>query len=565
MTARKDQLSYAPINRRAFLTATAQVAGAATAGLIIPGAWAQSFARAKSFTQVKSFARAKNGTTPIVETRSGKVRGQIVDGIHTFKGIPYGAPTGGENRFMPPRPPQAWTGVREAFNFGHYAPQSTRARGAKQMQFFSILGPTNRGDISEDCLYLNVWTRSVGDGKKRPVMVWFHGGGYDQGTGGSVGYDGAGLAKFQDVVVVTVNHRLNVLGYLFLGEVGGADFEGSANLGQQDLVASLRWVRDNIAAFGGDPNQVLIFGQSGGGGKVSTLLAMPSAKGLFHRAIIESGAALRGGPRDTASKAAEAVFKALGISNGQGHELQKVPLDKLMAATAGGTGGGRGLGYGPVVDGKVLPTNPFEPVATPVSVDVPVMVGYTRTERTVYEIDEPSYGQLDEAGLSERAQRILGDATDRVIESYRRKYPKATPYELSTNISTDASAMSSIRLAERRAALGKAPTYLYVFAWETPVMGLRAPHTIEIPFVFNHIDVSESMVGPVSPEMRKLEAASAGAWAQLARAGNPNHQGLPNWPAYTPDKRAVMILDAPCRVENDPTSEIRQILDKTSA
>jgi para-nitrobenzyl esterase len=394
-------------------------------------------------------------------------------------------------------------------------------------------------------------------------MVWFHGGGFDQGTGGSIGYDGAGLALRQDVVTVTVNHRLNVLGYLHLAEIGGSDFANSANIGQQDLVAALQWVRNNISAFGGDPNRILIFGQSGGGAKVSTLLAMPSAKGLFHRAAIQSGAGLRGGTREAANRTAEMILKELGLKPGQGRELQNVPLDKLM--DAGNKARESGIRLGTVVDGKVLPANPFEPVATPLSADVPVIVGYTRTERTVYEVDSPNYGKLDEAGLLENAKRLLGDEAERIIASYRKRYPKATPYEISTNISTDASAMNSIRLAERRAALGRAATYLFVWAWETPVMGLRAPHTMEIPFVFNHIDLCDSMVGPINPAMRKLEAASAGAWSALARTGNPNHKGLPIWPAYTPQKRAVMIFDTPCRVENDRTGEVRQIMEKRGA
>ena len=531
-------------DRRCFVFSSAQMAGLASVSLFLPRA------------VTGSFDAAANGTpTRPVEIKTGKVRGLTTGGVHAFKGIPYGAPTGGANRFMPPRAPEAWIGVRDAFEFGHYAPQSNRPRGEKQRQFFRILGATKAGDSSEDCLYLNVWTRGLNDGRKRPVMVWFHGGGLDQGTGGSIGYDGAGLAENQDVVVVTVNHRLNVLGYLYLGEAGGSDFADSANVGQQDLVAALQWVHDNIAAFGGDANKVLIFGQSGGGAKVSTLLAMPRAKGLFHRAIIQSGAGLRGGARDAATRTAETIMKELGLKPGQGRELQNVPLDRLIEA-------GNKARFGTVVDGKVLPAHPFDPVASPISADVPVIVGYTRTERTVYEIDSPNYGKLEEPELRENVKRVLGDDADKVIASYRKKYPRATTYELSTNITGDAGAMNSIRLAERRAALGKAPTYLYIWAWETPVMGLRAPHTLEIPFVFNHIDVSESMVGPVNAEMRKLEGASAGAWAALARTGRPSHKGLPNWPAYTAANRAVMIFDTPCRVENDPTGEVREILER---
>lgn len=526
------------MNRRSFLN---NAVGLGTAGLMIPG-----LQRIRAGTD--------GGVTPSVTTRAGKVRGRMADGVFTFKGIPYGALTSGRNRFMPPKPAEAWTGVRDAFEYGHYAPQSNRARGEKQLEYFGILRPAATVGPSEDCLNLSVWTKGINDGGKRPVMIWFHGGGYDQGSGGALGYEGASLAQHQDVVVVSVNHRLNILGYLFLGDAGGPGFEDAANVGQLDLVASMEWVRDNIAAFGGDPNKVMIFGQSGGGGKVSTLLGMPSATGLFQRAAIESGAFLRGGPREAATKSAEGLLKALGLRAGQGRELQDVPLDKLMAA-------GNAVRVGPVVDGKALPANPFDPVATPLSADVPVIVGYARTERTVYDIDDPSYGKLDEAGLLERTKRLLGDAAEQVIADYRKQSPKATPYELATNIATDASAMSSIRLAERHAALGKAPSYLYVFAWETPVMKLRSPHTVEIPFVFNHIDVSESMVGPVTPPMRTLEAASAGAWAALARTGNPNHKGLPKWPAYTADKRSVMIFDTPCRVENDPTGEVRKIME----
>jgi para-nitrobenzyl esterase len=546
------------LDRRSFLAATLQLAGAAAAGLVAPRAFAASLG-----------APGNDLPTPAVSIGTGKIRGRKQGRVSVFKGIPYAAPTGGENRFMPPRPVEPWSGVRDVFEYSHYAPQSSRQRGPKQLQFFDILRAAGSAGPSEDCLYLNVWTRGLNDGAKRPVMVWFHGGGYDQGSGGAVGYDGAGLAEHQDVVVVTVNHRLNVLGYLYLADAGGPDFENVANVGQLDLVAALQWVRDNISAFGGDPGRVLIFGQSGGGGKVSTLLAMPAAEGLFNRAAIQSGATLRGGARDAATRYAETLLKQCGLRAGQGRDLQRLPLEKLMAASGGGTGaasaGAGALGFGPVVDGKILPANPFDPVASPVSADVPVIVGYTRTERTVYDIDTPSFGKLDEAGLLERTKRALGAAAEAVIESYRKRYPKASAYDLAVNIGTDASAINSIRLAERRVALGSAPTYLYVFAWETPVMGLRAPHTIEIPFVFNHIDLSQSMVGPVLPRMRVLEGVTAGSWAHFARTGNPNHKGLPLWPPYTTARRDTMIFDTPCHIEPDPTSEVRQILERTGA
>jgi para-nitrobenzyl esterase len=287
-------------------------------------------------------AAESSSMSAVVDTASGKVRGVVCNGVHVYRGIPYGASTAGANRFMPPRKAEPWTGVRDAFQSGHASPQVSPAPGA--------IGAGLRGYApqGEDCLVLNVFSTAVNDGRKRPVMMWIHGGGYTYGSGSSLGYDGANLSRAGDVVVVCINHRLAINGHLYLGGAG-ADFADSGNVGMLDIVASLQWVRDNIAQFGGDPANVTIFGQSGGGGKVSTLLAMPSAKGLFHKAIVESGSTLKQMTRDEAQKTTDRVAAQLGLKPTQAAELQQVPLAKLLAAM------GQGARFGPVVDGHALP------------------------------------------------------------------------------------------------------------------------------------------------------------------------------------------------------------------
>ena len=520
-------------DRRKFLAGGVRLAGLATATSLLPGAW-----------QLGAAAEANATVTSSVTTRDGKLRGKTIDGVHTFKGVPYGAPTGGERRFLAPVVVQPWAGVRDAFDWGHYSPQSLRPRGAKQRQFFSVLGATKQ-DASEDCLYLNVWTKGLGDGGKRPVMVWLHGGGFDQGMGGAVGYDGLALAKNQDVVSVSLNHRLNVFGYLYLGEILGGEFADGANAGQQDIVLALNWVRDNIATFGGDPNRVMIFGQSGGGGKVSLLLGTPAAKGLFHTAAMQSGGG-SGTSKEKATAAAEKLLGTLGIARADARQLQKVPMEKLIAANAS---------VGPVIDGKILPA---DPLGSPLSQDVPVIVGATRTEMTVYQIDDANYGQMSESDLLGNAERLVGatKAND-MIAAYRKRYPRATPYALSMYMMDDAQPGRGTAVALARNKLGQAGTFVYRWDWETPVMDLLAPHTNEIPFVFDHIEDCQSMTGPITPKMRELEAQAAGAWAAFARSGNPNHKGLPNWPAYSTENKSVMIFDTPSHVDKDPGAELR--------
>jgi para-nitrobenzyl esterase len=408
---------------------------------------------------------ATSGQAPLADTRTGKVRGENVDGINAFKGIPYGGDTSGKNRFMPPTKPTPWKGVRESTNWGHVAPQPLAAGRVDYVRMIEWLDQP--GGQSEDCLVLNVWTPGIKDGAKRPVLVSFHGGGFTTGTSGNPGYNGHPLAKFGNVVVVTINHRLGCLGYLHLADLA-PEFATSGTAGMQDCVASLEWVRDNIENFGGDPGNVMIFGQSGGGAKVSNLLAMPSAKGLFHRAAIQSGAALRSVTRDTAAKAAERMVAQIGIDKSRVRELQGVPVEMMIAAQASLGVQTLPVTFGPVVDGAVLPNHPFDPAAPEISAAIPLIVSSTLHDAALGRTDF----SLDAAGLQAQVKALAGNDADRIIAAYTRAYPGDNPFKLLCAMLTDRGGRrNAITLSERKAAQHAAPVYMYQWNWPSPGYG----------------------------------------------------------------------------------------------
>jgi para-nitrobenzyl esterase len=494
------------------------------------------------------------------ETSFGRVLGTEADGIMTFKGIPYGASTAGPNRFRPPLDPVKWRGVRDALEYGPSAPQ--RDPGGAQSESGLSVASAGLPAEAEDCLVLNVWTPAL-DSAKRPVMFWCHGGGFASGSGSSPVTDGTNLARRGDVVVVSINHRLNVLGFTYLADLVGPELAQSGDAGMLDIVHALKWVRANIARFGGDPGRVTVFGQSGGGRKVATLLAMPSAKGLFHRAVIESGATIKLVEREQAVRVARELAAQLGLKNPSLHDLQSVPLGRIMGAYFATMRSMNvdqmTMGFSPTVDGAAIPAHPFHPTASDVSADVPLVIGSTRTELTL-QTDSAAFS-LDDVAMRGRVQALVGAATDRVVDLYRKANPNATPSEVYFLIASDHRYGAPVmKIAERRAALGKGPVYLYYFRWETPLEGgrLKSPHTIEIPFVFDNVQASRLTAGATGAQA--LADKVSDAWIAFARSGDPNTPKLPRWPAFDAAQRATMMFDNASFVQDDPLREQRLAL-----
>lgn len=493
----------------------------------------------------------------VITTTHGKVRGATEKGVQVFRGIPYGASTAGAQRFLPPKPPEAWTGVRDATWWGPLCPQEGPV-ATVALSDVNTIGALPSLPLSEDCLVLNVWTPAA-DGAKRPVMFWLHGRGFSAGGGSEGWYNGADLAKRGDTVVITVNHRLNAYGHLYLGELGGPEFASSGLAGMLDAVLALEWVRDNVAAFGGDPNNVMIFGESGGGAKVSTLLALPQAAGLFHRAAIQSGPGLRGASAAEATAFAEKLIAHLGIPRTELRRLQELPHEQLTAALreAAGGSGANPMTLRPVVDGTVMPRHPFDPDAPATALNIPVIVGTNRDEFALYSAPDPRRRRLEEHELEERMRPVLKEKYDAIVAPYRKR-PDNTPWDIYIALSSERTHRASIALAERKAAqaaAGGAPVYMYLFSFQSNFKGglMKSAHSMEIPFVFDHPDVSP-FTGD-SPDRAALAATMSEAWLAFARTGNPNYDGLPHWPAYDATKRSTMVFDTKTAVVDDPRRE----------
>lgn len=523
------------LDRRELLIRGAGLLAASGSGMLLPErrSWAAELSTSTEVTE----------PYVIVETAEGKVRGGHSRGALAFKGIPYAGSVSGANRFKAAPPVQPWTGVRDALTPGPPAMQSSRVVHGVQS--------------SEDCLVLNVWTPAA-DGKKRPVVFYNHGGGFSTGSCHHKPQDGGQLAANHDVVVVASNHRLGILGYLYLGEIS-EEYAGSANAGMLDIVEALKWVKRNIAAFGGDPDSVMVFGESGGGAKTSALMAMPSARGLFHKAGVMSGPMLRAAEKEQATATARAVLSALGIAPNELGKLAEIPVERLLAQRGG---------FRPVFDGRVLSQHPSVPGPATYVAGVPLLIGLNRDEATYSNRDRPEVFRMDEAALIERVRRDLGaERAEAVLPVYRRERPNATPAEVYIAIATSGMWGNTLAQAERKVKQGGAPVYMYRWDYQSndPIPGtdwtIRAGHATDILAKFENADMG-GMIG-TGPDRFQAARNFGETWTSFARTGRPSVTGARAWPAYDLQTRATMLIDVTCTLVNDPNRAEREIWQAT--
>lgn len=482
---------------------------------------------------------------PVVQTTYGKIRGMDVAGIKTFRGIRYGASTEGANRFMPPAKPKKWNGIVDTMAYGQASPQRPGDPTNDYTQAVNWDAHVKSG-IGEDCLVLNIWTGGLNDGRNRPVLFYIHGGGFNNGSGGYT-FDGDPMARLGEVVVVTVNHRLGAFGYMDLDQAGWpSKYKYAGVAGMLDLVAALEWVHDNIASFGGSPDNVMIFGQSGGGAKTSFLMAMPSAKGLFHRAAIQSGSTLKARTKEESSTATAKLLKELKIDSDKADEIQKIHWTKIIEAV-------ENSGFSPIVDGEIIPHHPFDPDAPTESANVPLLVGYTKEDAGFLVAAEA----INDEGLKSWTKEKFKDKSDQILNTYSKVYANATPTQIKARIATDEwIRIRATKMAERKAAQKAAPVFMFIVEWPSPSFGGKfgAVHGVDLGLVLAdpRIPIAGNSLGA-----RKMAKIVGSSFAAFARNGNPNCNEVPNWPQYNLDSRSTIIFNEECRVENDPGKEIR--------
>ena len=495
---------------------------------------------------------------PVAETTAGKVRGRSEGGVHVFKAIPYGDTTAGANRFMAPKPPKPWAGIRDCFEYGPQTPQGTGPAVAPAPAPHPSLYAARPEPQSEDCLILNVWTPAL-DNKKRPVMFWIHGGGFSTGSGSSPWYDGTNVARKQDVVVVTINHRLNVFGYAHLGAFS-PKYADSSNNGTLDCIAALKWVRDNIERFGGDPHRVMVHGQSGGGRKTTMILTTTPAQGLYQRAVVQSGSQLRVDTIESATARARRLLTELNISPADVDRIQQIPMLDIQKAQAKAAAGAQWM---PAAGTPSLPDHPFNGKAPAMSHDVPVMIGTCRTEQSGFLGTDVAMDTLTDDQLKTRLETVQRGKSGDLFAAYKRLYPGHPNAELLYMASTDRSYfLDSTIQAGLRADAGGGKTFMYNFYRETPVDGARyhAPHAEEIPFVFDSLAKGGVIAGPVTAESQKLADQVSALWANFARNGVPSAPGIPAWTPYNSKTRPTMMINDVSRMEDDPRSEQRKLM-----